>query len=139
MSYGFYAEFHFRHSIYNTYPYNIGTKLATYARVNSKSILRQPMSALRKQTTLKWKHVNELTPGGRIVATNWTASVGKFALSVTNWPGTSTLDWEITVPGTDWRSGGAESRYEYTVATLKDMVCRKAEGLVNTIGTINTK
>lgn len=87
------------------------------------------MSAIKKQTNLKWKHTNELSPGGRIVATNWTASVGKFMLAVTNWPGTSTLDWEITVPGTDWRSGGSESRYEYTVSTLKDMVCRKSEKL----------
>ena len=89
------------------------------------------MSALKKQTPLRWQHHNELSPGGGIVATNWTATFGGFQLTVTNWPGSDTLDWEIRLPGTDWRNGGSESRFEYTVSTLKDMVFRKCEGMAH--------
>lgn len=87
------------------------------------------MSALKKQSQLRWKHANEYSPGGCIIATNWSASLGKYQLAVTNYPGTSTLDWEITIPGTDWRNGGTESRYEFTVSTLKDYVYEKAHKL----------
>lgn len=77
----------------------------------------------------KWKRSSEFTAGGKILATNWTCSFGDFLLQITNWPGTQTLDWEITLPGTDFRNGGSESRYDYGVSTLKEMVLRRAEKL----------
>lgn len=90
------------------------------------------MSALRKQTPLRWKATNERSPGGAIIATVWTAKLSKFELQVTNYPGTRTLDWEITLPGSDWRNSGSEDRFEYTVATLKDKVYGKATELSTT-------
>jgi hypothetical protein len=87
------------------------------------------MSALKKHTPLRWTYQNELTPGGAIFATNWKATLGKFSLVVTNYPGTRTLDWEMTIPGTEWRTGSSVDRYEYTVSTLKDYVYKKAAEL----------
>ena len=88
------------------------------------------MSALKKQSTLRWSYTNELTPSGAIAETVWKSSIGKFLLEVTNWTGTKTLGWSITMMGSaGWRISGTEHRYEYTVSTLKDMVCRKAEEL----------
>lgn len=84
------------------------------------------MSAIKKQTSLRWSHNNELSPGGNIVATVWTASLGRLSLEVTNYPGTKSLDWRITIPGTDWYNGGMVDRFEYTVSTLKDFVFNKA-------------
>lgn len=91
------------------------------------------MSAIKKQTTLRWKHSNELTPKRRIVATTWRANIGKFEMTITNWPGTDVIDWEITVPGKDWKNGGSESRHENTVASLKDKLCRKVEELMRNL------
>jgi hypothetical protein len=87
------------------------------------------MSAIKKQTSLRWKHANELTPGGAIVATVWKAKVGRFDLTITNWPGTETIDWEIVIPGTDWRQGASESRFEATVSILKDRLVEKAQSM----------
>jgi hypothetical protein len=87
------------------------------------------MSAIKKQSKLRWSHQNELSDGGAVIATMWTATVGRYRLTVTNYPGTKTLEWEISIPGTNWRSGADVDRYEFTVSTLKDYVFNKAQGL----------
>lgn len=89
------------------------------------------MSAIRKQSKLRWSYRNEKTQGGAIICTVWEARVGGFLLQVTNWPGTSTLDWSITIPGTDWRQCGDESRFEATVSILKDRLHEKATQLAS--------
>jgi hypothetical protein len=91
------------------------------------------MSAIKKQTELRWKRRNEFSLGGRIIATVWSARIGKLSLTITNWTGTSTLEWEISMPETDWRIGAVESRYEHTVSTLKDWVYHEAKRVENNI------
>lgn len=78
------------------------------------------MSTLKKK--LRWSYTNETTVLNQIVATVWRAHVDKFVLEVTNYPGTRTLMWEIRLPKSTWRVGGAVDRVEHTVATLKDFV-----------------
>lgn len=88
------------------------------------------MSALKKYSNLRWTFRNELTPKGNISATNWHATVGKYRLLVVNYPGTKSLEWEITIPGTYWRNGNCEDRFEFTVSRLKDFVFDKVSQLI---------
>jgi len=87
------------------------------------------MSALRKQSSLRWTFTNEFTRSGAILCTNWETHYGKFRLLVTNFPGTKTLAWEINTLEGDPIRGGSEDRFEFTVSTLKDKVLEKAKSL----------
>ena len=85
------------------------------------------MSTFKKQTDLRWKANTQRTSCGRgVVCTVWTAKVGRLDLEVTNYPGSDTLDWRITCPGTEWWQGSDESRYETSVSQLKDKTYTKA-------------
>ncbi len=59
---------------------------------------------------------------GRSHADSWTWSANSAtrSLSVTNWPGSDTITWEIVSQGTV--NSGTESRREWTVAGLKEML-----------------
>lgn len=85
------------------------------------------MSAIKKQTSLRWNHQSELTTRGSVVWTTWTAKVGRFSIKIINYPGTRTLSWKITIPGTDWSNGSDEDRSEVTVSILKDRLFFRAE------------
>lgn len=88
------------------------------------------MSAIKKQSPLRWACTSERTSNGRLViSTTHTASFCGFDLSITNYPGTRTLDWRITKPGTQFWNAGNEDRFEYTVAILKDRLYAKVLGL----------
>ena len=88
------------------------------------------MSAQKKRTPLRWKCSNERTESGHVFCTNWTATLGKFSLLVTNYAGSRTLSWRISVPGSEWWQGSDEDRFEFTVSTLKDKVYRRAMGMI---------
>jgi hypothetical protein len=88
------------------------------------------MSALKKQTALRWSCKSERSPRGAIFATVWSATSGRFKLEVTNFPGSRSLSWQIVIPGNDlWRTGQDVDRFEHSVATLKDFVFAKAQSL----------
>lgn len=89
------------------------------------------MSAIKKQSKLRWQHRNEMTACGRfIIETIWTAKTGRFLMQITNCPGTKVLNWEITKQSDEsWRIMGEEERAEFTLGTLKDYVEKKAQDL----------
>ena len=76
--------------------------------------------------TVQWKRSSEKTSFGRIVETKWTAKVGKTLLAVSNYPGSRSLSWEISLPATGWKIGSDVDRYEYTVASLKAKAIKRA-------------
>ena len=87
------------------------------------------MTTTKNPAAVKWARTSEHTQAGHVYATEWSATLGKFELRVTNYPGSRTLDWSITIPGTGYKIGSDEDRYEYTVARLKEKVIAKAEKL----------
>jgi len=83
-------------------------------------------------SNLKWTYCNERTRGGgAILRTIWTTSLGPLLLEVTNWPGSTTLDWRIIWPGASLGIGRDESRHEHGVRSLKEKVVEKALKILN--------
>lgn len=84
------------------------------------------MSAIKKQSKLRWTATSERTAKGLIWMTTWKTVVGKYHLTIENYPGTRTLSWAIELPETGWRTRNDEDRFEFTVARLKDTLEEKA-------------